>query len=828
MKRSGRDTSLLLLLLLLVLIIAAAARFYGLDSQSLWADEGNSAALAARSLARITQDAANDIHPPLYYWLLHLWTGIFGHSEAGLRSLSAALGVLLVMTIAELGRRIFHNVAGLTAGLVAAIAPFQVYYSQEARMYMLVALEGALAMLLLWWLLGQEDHRLPCTATPSRRIRWLPFSGQLLVLVWTLGLYTHYAFPLIIALSSGLYGVWLIATRGRGCVGVRAVRWALLLVLTLGMYAPWLGVAVRQLGAWPAPANLPGLGEQLGTIFTTLAFGPVPPPTLKPWTVALSVLALVGALPWPHGSRADQCGSPRLDWLRWLLPAAWLLAPVIMLISLGLFRGAYLKFLLIGSPALSLLLARGILGPAAWLLQPREGASPAPPAAGQAVTPPAARGTLRGAAGVAWVIATIVLVAATSGAALAHYYTAAPAARDDYRGISQFIVATGQAEDCVVLTAPGQVEAFDYYYQGSLPVYPLPEQRPLDLALTQDALLQLLQHKKVYAVYWAVEEADPERVIERWLDHQGYKTLDQWHGNVRLAVYVMPERRPPEESATELDARFGANIALLGYRGWNLNPSAGEVTQLQLLWRPDQTPDRAYKVFLQLLDQRDQVIAQRDAEPAGDSRPTTGWAPGETVYDNHGILIPPGTPPGSYRRIVGLYDAQTLERLRLPDGSDFVSLPPVTVQRSQTPPPLEAFDMLYRQRFDFGAISLLGHDRYKRGFGHAPETPIGGGELLHLTFYWRANVSPRADWRFQLVLSDAAGNMVAEMHAPLVSETYLTTMWQEGEIVRGEHDLLIPPGLPPDAYRLSLVLLPDEATEAGEAYLGTLKVQATE
>ncbi len=64
----------MLLLLFLVLAIAAGVRFYELGSQSLWADEGNSAALASRSLARIAGDAANDIHPPLYYWLLHLWT----------------------------------------------------------------------------------------------------------------------------------------------------------------------------------------------------------------------------------------------------------------------------------------------------------------------------------------------------------------------------------------------------------------------------------------------------------------------------------------------------------------------------------------------------------------------------------------------------------------------------------------------------------------------------------------------------------------------------------------------------------------------------------
>ena len=52
--RSRRDTGLLALLLLLILGIAAALRFYNLDGQSLWADEGNSFALATRSLAQIT------------------------------------------------------------------------------------------------------------------------------------------------------------------------------------------------------------------------------------------------------------------------------------------------------------------------------------------------------------------------------------------------------------------------------------------------------------------------------------------------------------------------------------------------------------------------------------------------------------------------------------------------------------------------------------------------------------------------------------------------------------------------------------------------------
>jgi hypothetical protein len=424
------------------------------------------------------------------------------------------------------------------------------------------------------------------------------------------------------------------------------------------------------------------------------------------------------------------------------------------------------------------------------------------------------------------VIAVIAIAWASFGSVLMRYFNDPAVARDDYRSMSHFIVATSQPNDAILLDAPGQSEVFGYYYNGDLPVFPLPRQRPLDPAETEVDLAALLDHDKIYALYWATDEADPQGFIEHWLDQRGYKTLDQWHGNARLAVYEMPERRPADEVVDALDARLGDRITLEGYQGWNLNPAAGEVTQVQLAWKADQTPERNYKVFLQLLDARDQVIAQRDAQPAGESRPTTTWQPGETIFDNHGVLIPPGTPPGSYRRIVGMYDAETGERLKLSDGSDFISLPPINVQRSKTPPSLDALDMQDRKNFDFGAITLLGHDRYKRGFGHQPDEPLRPGDLLHLTFYWRANVAPRADWWFDLALSDGAGNTVATLKAPLVSENYLTTLWQEGEVVRGEHDLLIPPDLPPNTHRLSLTMLPDEETEAGSAYLGTVPVQA--
>lgn len=829
MKRTARyDTYLLFLVLLLMLAVAAGLRFYQLGAQSLWSDEGNSAALATRSFAQIARDAAADIHPPLYYWLLRLWTRAAGINEAGLRSLSALLGLLLVLVTANLGRRLFGRVTSLAVAFIAAIAPFQVYYSQEARMYMLLALEAAAAVNLFWYLVDQEDKALSQARQPTAALLpWAPLPAVLLVLTWTLGLYTHYAFPLMIGLLTLLYLAWLLVSRRHGHLLWRALRWGVWLAATLLLYIPWLPTALRQLTAWPGPETARGLAEQIRLLLLTLGLGPTAQSETAFWWVwLLPILALLGALPWPLTERVGVTGSERMNWLRVLIPLTWAFAPLAMILGLGLFRESYLKFLLIGSPGYALLLAHGVSGPAGWLLA-RPGPKPLPAELQPAVSLQPTMGSRAGLNALAafWVLLTLTVIGGLSGSVLARYLTDPTTARDDYRGIVQFIIATAHDNDAILLNAPGQVEVFDYYYDGNLPRFPLPRQRPADPAATEADLAQLLSYDKVYAIYWATQEADPQGIIQKWLDNQGYKTLDQWRGNVRLAVYVMPEHRPPDEIVDQIDLRLGDAITLVGYRGWKLSPTAGEVTQLQLLWQADRVPERRYKVFLQLLDPRDQVIAQRDAEPAGESRPTTSWQAGEVIQDNHGLLIPPGTPPGTYRRIIGMYDAETLARLTLPDGSDFISLPPVTVARAKTPPPLAAFNMKYTQQFDFGGISLLGHDRYKRGFGHAPNTPLHPGDLLHLTFYWQANVTPRADWWFELTLNDSTGHAIARLTAPLVGDTYHTTLWQKGEIVRGEHDLLLPTDLSPDIYRLSLVLLPDENTPTSIAYLGAIKVQ---
>ncbi|MFN3929769.1 MAG: hypothetical protein ACK4OK_09080, partial [Thermoflexus sp.] len=70
---------------------------YGLEAQSLWYDEGTSARLSEGPLRHILESAAQDIHPPLYYVLLHGWTAVAGRSVFALRAFSALAGVLVVL-----------------------------------------------------------------------------------------------------------------------------------------------------------------------------------------------------------------------------------------------------------------------------------------------------------------------------------------------------------------------------------------------------------------------------------------------------------------------------------------------------------------------------------------------------------------------------------------------------------------------------------------------------------------------------------------------------------------------------------------------------------
>ena len=94
-----------------------------------------------------------------------------------------------------------------------------------------------------------------------------------------------------------------------------------------------------------------------------------------------------------------------------------------------------------------------------------------------------------------------------------------------------------------------------------------------------------------------------------------------------------------------------ARVSQFGYH-------PGDSIPVMLRWRCLAKFDKSYQVFVHLLTLGDnKLITQQDIKPSNGLSPTTTWSPGELINDAHQLIIPNGTPPGTYQIRVGLYDA---------------------------------------------------------------------------------------------------------------------------------------------------------------------------
>jgi len=133
-----------------VLAIAVALRFSTLGLQSYWSDEAATVDLLRGSFGHMLSALPDhERTPPLYYAVAWFWSRVFGTGEVGLRSVSAVFGVDTVLVAYLIARHVADERAGLIAGLLCAVSPLLVWYSQEARSYSMLVFLCA-ASVWLW------------------------------------------------------------------------------------------------------------------------------------------------------------------------------------------------------------------------------------------------------------------------------------------------------------------------------------------------------------------------------------------------------------------------------------------------------------------------------------------------------------------------------------------------------------------------------------------------------------------------------------------------------------------------------------------------------
>ena len=209
-----------------IVVLGVVVRFQGLAAESLWEDEIAAVEIARHPLALLWSGwMVRETNPPLYYSILHFWMAAFGESEFAVRSLSALLGSAAIGLFYLLGRRIASWQVGLASALLAALWSHQVYFSQEARGYILGAC-GALVALIG---LVRICDGLRQTTDASSPWPWLMYFGGSLV-----ALYVHTTHVLLPFLAN-VYFAWLWLYRRP-----RPVRPMLV----------WIGVNAALVAAW--------------------------------------------------------------------------------------------------------------------------------------------------------------------------------------------------------------------------------------------------------------------------------------------------------------------------------------------------------------------------------------------------------------------------------------------------------------------------------------------------------------------------------------------------------------------------------------------------
>lgn len=343
-------------IVLLVVVLAAGCflRIFRLTGSELWFDEIYSVTVARETdLASLVGWMRLDVHPPLYYLCLSFFLRLFGDGALGARVFSALVGSLTLLAMPWIARDMgMERKAALFAAFLLAFSPLHIYYSQEARMYILLAFEVLIAVAAFYLALGRN--------------RWQDWAVYLVAT--TAALYTHlYAFLLLPA--QALYLLYRLVQKPR-----LPARTAVCCLITMGVL---LSLAIPLFLMSPTWLNSPALGgariaapEDLIRAWAVWGSGlaafptsglemPASPPTQIAGALLLGGLALLGLIPGKR--RPDPSPAPLL--------AATVIIPLLLgiLLSWGLQRNIWAeKTLTMMAPLVYLLAGIGAARLTAW------------------------------------------------------------------------------------------------------------------------------------------------------------------------------------------------------------------------------------------------------------------------------------------------------------------------------------------------------------------------------------------------------------------------------------------------------------------------------
>lgn len=648
----------------LILLAAFALRLYRLGVASLWYDETVSMVLAQKDLLALTRHTAGDIHPPLYYYLLHFWGQFAGWSEFSAAFLSLSFGIVIIALVYRVAREWFNSRVAFIAALLVAASPYNLWYSQEVRMYTLGALLGLASVYFFVRMFQASGFKFRVTRD------FVAYA-----IVSALGLYTLYYFAFLLIFENLVALVWFFR-KSQFRIWISSQLTIALLFL------PWLPIAFRQATDPPVPPwrTFTTLPSVLLESFSALALGQsLDPAQALPLVLFIAILFAFTILSRTHhASRITQYALHVTP----LFLLAYTFIPLLIIFALSLWKPLYhVRYLFIYSPAFYILWAVGFDQLFSLKIDFRKYATA--------------------------LFAGGLLLIAAMGYSDYNFWFDPRYADDDLRGAAHRLAELWRPGDAVLINAGYTYTAFVYYFdqpiawRGRLTEYGIRNTHDGAIVLqtgsiggapnlgwgnpesdfyattadhTRAALDRVFAlHQRVWMLRLYDTVVDPDGIIRDYLATRGRIIFDEGFAGesfARVQGYItsqVPSTKLPA-SATRREILLGNRIALLGFEPAAITVRAGEPLDVTLYWQARELTNVDAHLYIGLFAQDGNHVASSDEIPVGNALGTSRWTRGEVMRDPIRLRVPANVAPGDYVLRVALYNPLNNETLDAPPG----------------------------------------------------------------------------------------------------------------------------------------------------------------
>lgn len=614
-----------------IIAFGFALRVHTLGAKELSADEAYGVLMIQQSFADLWR-TGQDLHPPLYHaleWIIARTAGdgVGTTSAFALRFAALIPGVLTVAVAMRIGRRVYGWGAGWLAGFLVALSPALIYWSQDARLYTLLALTTAISM----------DAFISLHRGRGRGV-WVYY-----IVATLAAMYTQYGAFWVIAAQNIVVLMSIVAPKRFPAWSTR--RWIAWVGVQIGLalaFLPWL---IGQASLVASPSTL--RGEVDTNALTTLL--DAARQIVMFWFVGYSQIESAGYL--IVGGLLIGAFSAYLFAVDWRAILSVWIGMTFGIVTLTALVLDYFdpRFAIAAIVPLLILIACAITP---WLDAIRRD----------------------------WRARIVVLVFFVPllfpvFEALFDWYNQPPTAKGDYGAIMARIESASQPDDLLLFSNPGQIALQFVHAPDDLRGVLLDVDR-VNRPGTDEYLAEVIG---AAPRVWLVEYGDPAgfdamRLVPNHLASRGLRVLEWEYASGKVALYDLRDLdaawQPVNLLYSDVDAPDAPPpIRLEAYR----IAVDGEAARVALLWRAEGVPTADYHVGCHVLNAAGVLVAQTDALPRGGAARTVTWRAGDTIEDGCAIPLPADLPAGTYTAAIVLYTYPALARAAVLDDNGVVS-----------------------------------------------------------------------------------------------------------------------------------------------------------